>query len=47
MKKKAKDRRIEKRTILIIKDEEKIAIQNDPEKGLLAGCMNFQIWRDI
>lgn len=41
VKKKAKDRRIEKRTILIIKDEEKIAIQKRPEKGLLAGLYEF------
>ena len=41
VKKKAKDRRIEKRTILLIKDEEKIAIQKRPEKGLLAGLYEF------
>ena len=41
VKKKAKDRRIEKRTILNIKDEEKIAIQKRPEKGLLAGLYEF------
>ena len=41
VKKKAKARRIEKRTILIIKDEEKVAIQKRPEKGLLAGLYEF------
>ena len=41
VKKKAKERRIEKRTILIIKDAEKIAIQKRPEKGLLAGLYEF------
>lgn len=41
VKKKAKARRIEKRTILIIKDEEKVAIQKRAEKGLLARLYEF------
>ena len=37
VKKKAKERRIEKRTVLIIKDGEQIALHKRPNKGLLAG----------
>lgn len=37
VKTKAKDRRIEKRTILVFRDYDKIAIEKRPEKGLLAG----------
>ncbi len=37
VKAKAKERRIEKRTVLIFKDEEKTAIRKRPAKGLLAG----------
>ncbi len=37
IKTKAKDRRIEKRTILILKDSDTIAIRKRPAKGLLAG----------
>ncbi len=37
VKKKAKERKIEKRTILIFKDGEKAAIRKRPKKGLLAG----------
>ncbi len=34
---KAKARRIEKRTVLVIRDNDKVAIRKRPEKGLLAG----------
>lgn len=37
VKKKAKERKIEKRTVLIFKDGEKTAIKKRPKKGLLAG----------
>ncbi|SHJ47184.1 A/G-specific adenine glycosylase [Hespellia stercorisuis] len=37
IKKKAKDRRIEKRTVLIFKDGESVAIHKRPAEGLLAG----------
>ena len=37
VRKKAKERRIEERTVLIIRDGEKIALHKRPEKGLLAG----------
>lgn len=37
VKKKAKERRIEKRTVLILKDGEYIAIRKRPRQGLLAG----------
>lgn len=37
VKKKAKERRIEKRTILVLKDGENVAIKKRPKKGLLAG----------
>lgn len=37
VKEKAKARRIEKKTVLILRDEDKIAINKRPEKGLLAG----------
>lgn len=37
VKKKAKARRIEKRTVLIFRDAENIAIKKRPDKGLLAG----------
>ena len=37
VKEKAKARRIEQKTILILRDEDKIAICKRPEKGLLAG----------
>ena len=41
VKKKAKARRIEKRTVFIFKDGEKLAIQKRPGKGLLAGLYEF------
>ncbi len=41
VKTKSKDRRIEKRTVLIFKDGEKIAIRKRPKKGLLAGLYEF------
>ena len=41
VKKKAKARRIEKRTVLIFKDGEKLAIRKRPGKGLLAGLYEF------
>lgn len=37
VKAKAKARRIEKRTVLIFKDEQKVALKKRPKKGLLAG----------
>lgn len=37
VKSKAKERRIEKRTILVIRDGEHVAIKKRPKKGLLAG----------
>lgn len=37
VKSKAKARKIEKRTVLIIRDEDKVAIRKRPKKGLLAG----------
>lgn len=41
VKKKAKARKIEERTVLIFKDDKKIAIQKRPAKGLLAGLYEF------
>lgn len=41
MKKKAKGRRIEKRTILIFRDNDKTAIRKRPDTGLLAGMYEF------
>lgn len=41
VKKKAKERRIEKRTILRFCDNEEIAIRKRPGKGLLAGLYEF------
>ena len=41
VKTKAKARRIEKRTIFIFQDGEKIAIRKRPAKGLLAGCLLY------
>ena len=41
VKKKAKARRIEKRTVFIFKDGEKLAIRKRPRKGLLAGLYEF------
>ena len=37
VKKKAKERRIEQKTVLIIKDGEQVALHKRPKKGLLAG----------
>jgi len=37
VKSKAKARRIEERTVLVIRDNDKVAIRKRPEKGLLAG----------
>lgn len=41
VKEKAKARRIEKRTVFIFKDGEKLAIRKRPGKGLLAGLYEF------
>ncbi|MEF2767367.1 MAG: A/G-specific adenine glycosylase [Dorea phocaeensis] len=41
VKKKAKARRIEKQTVFIFKDGEKLAIRKRPGKGLLAGLYEF------
>ena len=40
-KKAKKERRIEDRTVLILKDGDRVAIQKRPEKGLLAGLYEF------
>lgn len=37
VKSKAKPRKIEKKTVLILRDDEKVAIRKRPAKGLLAG----------
>jgi len=37
VKSKAKERRVEKRTVLVIRDGDRVAIQKRPKKGLLAG----------
>ncbi len=41
VKKKAKERRIEERTVLIILDGEHLALRKRPSKGLLAGMFEF------
>ncbi len=41
VKKKAKERRIEKRTVLVIQDGDFLAIRKRPSKGLLAGLYEF------
>ena len=41
VKKKAKERRIEKRTILLVQDGDFLAIRKRPKKGLLAGLYEF------
>lgn len=41
VKKKAKARRVEKRTVFIFRDNEKVAIRKRPRKGLLAGMYEF------
>ena len=41
VKKKQKERRIEKRTVLILKDEGTVAVRKRPDKGLLAGLYEF------
>ena len=41
VKTKAKARRIEKRTVLVIRDNDKVAIRKRPDKGLLAGMYEF------
>lgn len=41
VKKKAKERRIENRTVFVFKDGEKVAIRKRPQKGLLAGMYEF------
>lgn len=41
VKKKAKARRIEKRTILVFRDNEKTAVRKRPDAGLLAGMYEF------
>lgn len=41
VKKKARERRIEKRTVLVIQDGDFLAIQKRPSKGLLAGLYEF------
>ena len=41
VKKKAKTRRIEKRTVFVIRDGERVIIRKRPSKGLLAGLYEF------
>lgn len=41
VKSKGKERRIEKRTVFVFKDGEKLAIRKRPKKGLLAGLYEF------
>ena len=41
VRKKAKERRIEQRTILLVRDGEKVALTQRPETGLLAGMYEF------
>ena len=41
VKKKAKERRIEERTVFIFKDNHMVAIRKRPSKGLLAGLYEF------
>ena len=41
VKKKAKERRIEKKTVLVIRDGDCLAIRKRPSKGLLAGLYEF------
>lgn len=41
VKKKAKERRIEERTVLLIRDGDRVAIHKRPSKGLLAGLYEF------
>ena len=41
VKSKAKERRVEKRTVLVFKDGKKLAIRKRPPKGLLAGLYEF------
>lgn len=41
VKKKAKERRIEKRTVLVFQDGDAVAIRKRPKKGLLAGLYEF------
>lgn len=41
VKKKAKERRIEERTVLVFQDGETVAIRKRPKKGLLAGMYEF------
>ncbi len=45
VKKKAKARKIEERTILIFKDGKQIAIRKRPAKGCWQDCMNFRMWK--
>ena len=41
VKQKSKERKIEKRTVLILKDENTVAVHKRPSKGLLAGLYEF------
>lgn len=44
VKSRAKARRTEKRTVLVIRDGERVAIRKRPKKGLLAGLYEFPNW---
>lgn len=44
VKKKKKERRIEEKTVLIIRDGERAAIRKRPEKGLLSGMYELPNW---
>ena len=46
VKKKAKERRIEQRTVFLFRDNEKVAIRKRPDKGLLAGMYEFPNVKD-
>ncbi len=41
LKTKGKERRVEKRTVLIFQDDDRVAIRKRPKKGLLAGLYEF------
>ena len=41
VKKKAKERRLEQKTIIVLRDGDRVAIRKRPSKGLLAGLYEF------
>ena len=46
MKAPKKKRKIEEKTVLLVKYGDKIAIRKRDDTGLLASCMNFRIWKE-